>query len=61
MQKLRIGTGVVTAEIWTLGAALNAVWAPDRDGKLVQVDQAELPLLIDCTIPVAKPAGCPSR
>ena len=46
MQKLRIGTGVVTAEIWTLGAALNAVWAPDRDGKLVQVvlghtDEAE--------------------
>ena len=46
MQKLRIGTGAVTAEIWTLGAALNAVWAPDRDGTPVQVvlghaDEAE--------------------
>ena len=46
MQKLRIGTGAVTAEIWTLGAALNAVWAPDRDGSLAQVvlghaDEAE--------------------
>ena len=37
MQKVRIGTGAVTAEIWTLGAALNAVWAPDREGKLAQV------------------------
>jgi aldose 1-epimerase len=37
MQKLRIGTGAVTAEIWTLGAALNAVWAPDRDGHPAQV------------------------
>ena len=46
MQKLRIGTGAVTAEIWTLGAALNGVWAPDRDGTSVQVvlghaDEAE--------------------
>jgi len=46
MQKLRIGTGAVTAEIWTLGAALNGVWAPDRDGNLAQVvlghaDEAE--------------------
>lgn len=46
MQKLRIGTGAVTAEIWTLGAALNAVWAPDRDGNKAQVvlghvDEAE--------------------
>jgi aldose 1-epimerase len=46
MQKLRIGTGAVTAEIWTLGAALNAVWAPDRDGNPAQVvlghtDEAE--------------------
>ncbi|HEX7397082.1 MAG TPA: aldose epimerase family protein [Propionibacteriaceae bacterium] len=46
MQKLRIGTGAVTAEIWTLGAALNSVWAPDRDGNLAQVvlghaDEAE--------------------
>ena len=37
MQKVRIGTGAVTAEIWTLGAALNAVWAPDRDGTPAQV------------------------
>jgi aldose 1-epimerase len=37
MQKLRIGTGAVTAEVWTLGAALNAVWAPDRDGQTAQV------------------------
>src|SRR5665811_2090263 len=46
MQKLRIGTGAVTAEIWTLGAALNAVWAPDREGNVAQVvlghaDEAE--------------------
>jgi aldose 1-epimerase len=46
MQKLRIGTGAVTAEVWTLGAALNAVWAPDREGHLAQVvlghtDEAE--------------------
>jgi aldose 1-epimerase len=46
MQKVRIGTGAVTAEIWTLGAALNAVWAPDRDGTIAQVvlghtDEAE--------------------
>ena len=46
MQKLLIGAGTVTAEIWTLGAALNAVWAPDRDGTLAQVvlghtDEAE--------------------
>ncbi len=46
MEKLRIGTGAVTAEIWTLGAALNAVWAPDRDGTTAQVvlghaDEAE--------------------
>ena len=37
MQKVRIGTGAVTAEVWTLGAALNAVWAPDRDGTPAQV------------------------
>jgi aldose 1-epimerase len=46
MEKLRIGTGAVTAEIWTLGAALNAVWAPDRYGTPAQVvlghaDEAE--------------------
>src|SRR5664279_91536 len=37
MEKLPIGTGTVTAEIWTLGAALNAVWAPDRDGTPARV------------------------
>ncbi|MHB1007885.1 MAG: aldose epimerase family protein [Propionibacteriaceae bacterium] len=37
MEKVRIGTGAVTAEIWTLGAALNGVWAPDRDGTLANV------------------------
>ncbi|HET7723053.1 MAG TPA: aldose epimerase family protein [Propionibacteriaceae bacterium] len=37
MEKVRIGTGPVTAEIWTLGAALNGVWAPDRDGNLADV------------------------
>ncbi len=46
MEKVRIGTGAVTAEIWTLGAALNGVWAPDRDGAVADVvlghaDEAE--------------------
>lgn len=46
MEKVRIGTGAVTAEIWTLGAALNGLWAPDRDGTLADVvlghaDEAE--------------------
>jgi aldose 1-epimerase len=37
MEKVRIGTDAVTAEIWTLGAALNGVWVPDRDGNLADV------------------------
>jgi aldose 1-epimerase len=37
METLRIGTGAVSAEIWTLGAALNALWVPDRDGVVASV------------------------
>ncbi len=37
MESLRIGTGAVTAEIWTLGAAVNGLWVPDRDGTVVSV------------------------
>jgi aldose 1-epimerase len=37
METLRIGTGAVSAEIWTLGAALNALWVPDRDGAVTSV------------------------
>lgn len=37
MQSLRIGTGAVSAEIWTLGAAVNALWVPDRDGEVTSV------------------------
>mgnify|MGYP001161692227 CR=1 FL=1 len=37
MQSLRIGTGAVSAEIWTLGAAVNALWAPDREGAVTSV------------------------
>lgn len=46
MERFRIGQGPVSAEIWTLGAALNAVWVPDRDGAVASVvlghaDEAE--------------------
>lgn len=46
MERFRIGTGAVSAEIWTLGAALNALWAPDRTGEVASVvlghaDEAE--------------------
>lgn len=46
MERLRIGRGAVSAEVWTLGAALNSVWVPDRDGDVVSVvlghaDEAE--------------------
>jgi aldose 1-epimerase len=37
MESLRIGTGAVSAEIWTLGAALNSLWAPARDGEVTSV------------------------
>lgn len=37
MERLRIGRGAVSAEVWTLGAALNSVWVPDRDGDVVSV------------------------
>jgi aldose 1-epimerase len=37
MESLRIGTGAVTAEIWTLGAAVNGLWVPDRDGTVASV------------------------
>ena len=37
MESLRIGTGAVTAEIWTLGAAVNGLWVPDRGGTVASV------------------------